>query len=499
MNKKEALKIYRTQNEKIAAYSLLMATAGFDRMTIAPKDGSAYRNRMFSIISGEMYTLRTQKDYIDAILYLADQKIDEVTDRDIALAKKSIENIIKFTKEEMMEYSLAEMTANDKWLEAKLSNDYSIFEPHLKKLIELNKKMANRRNPKADPYDVLLDDFEEGMDRKKYDAFFSLIRKELLPLIKKIDKKKGMIDDSFLYKYYPAEKQALFMKDAMKYLGFSSNWGYMGLTEHPFTSGFSRNDVRVTTSYDEHNITAAIFSLVHECGHAFYEHQVDPKFDKYPFIRNMSSGMHESQSRFFENYLARRRSFFVTLYPKLQSYFPENLGNVSLDDFIRAANVSKCSLVRTEADELTYPIHILIRYELEKDIFKGKISLDELEKAWDDKYMKYLGIKAEKVSDGILQDVHWSESYYGYFPTYALGSAIGAQLFYKMKQDLDVDELLSKGQFKKITDYLKKNVQRYGALYNFEQIVKMATGEDFDPHYYIDYLKEKYCALYKIK
>jgi len=499
MNKKQALKIYRDQNEKIAAYGLMLATAGFDRMTIAPVGGAPYRNRMLSIIQGELFELETDKDYVQAILTLSETDLGEVGNRDISLAKKSLEDVLKFTKEETMEYSYALMNAYDAWYKAKTSENYEIFRPHLMKLIEMTKYRAKKRDPKKDPYDLLLDDFEEGMNRQKYDEFFSLIREELLPLIKKIDKKKGYIDDSFLYKYYPAEKQALFMKDAMKYLGFSSDWGYMGTTEHPFTSGFSKNDVRVTTNYDEHNVTAAIYSLIHECGHAFYEHQVDAKYEKYPHIRNMSSGMHESQSRFFENYLGRRRSFFVKLYPRLQELFPENLGNVSLDDFIKAANVSKCSLIRTDADELTYPVHILIRYELEKEIFSGKADLDKLDQLWDEKYEKYLGIKAQKPSDGILQDVHWSEAYIGYFPTYALGSAIGAQLFHKMKEDLDVDALLEKGQFKKITDYLHKNVQHDGALYTFEQIVKRATGEDFDPHYYIDYLKEKYKALYNIK
>lgn len=499
MNKKEAMKIYKDQIRKMQAYHLMLATAGFDRLTIAPKDGSEYRNEMISIIDGELYALQTDPKYVEAVLFLADQDLGKVMNRDIFLAKKSLEDVLKFTREEIMEFSLAMMKGNDDWYEAKMKDDYSIFKDQLLKLIDLSKKRAHKRDPKKDPYDIYLDDFEEGMDRKKYDRFFSLIRKELLPFIKKIDRKQDMIDDSFLYLYYPAEKQVLFMKDIMDYLGYSSSWGYMGLTEHPFTNGFSRNDVRVTTNYDEHNISAAIFSLIHECGHAFYEHQVDPKYDDLIFIRYMSSGMHESQSRFFENYLGRRKSFFKLLYPKLQGYFPENLGNVSLDDFIRAVNKSKCSLIRTEADELTYPVHILIRYELEKLIFAGKADLEHLDELWDEKYEKYLGVKAKKASEGILQDIHWSDASFGYFPTYALGSAIGAQLLHQMEKDLDLDDLLEKGKFRKITDYLKKNVQHCGALYTFDEILQSATGESFDPDYYIRYLKNKYTKLYNIK
>ena len=499
MNKKEALKIYYDQLEKIKAYRLVLSTTYFDRTTIAPSKGADYRNKMISIVGGEVFALQTDPKFIEAVLYLSKLDLGQLVNRDIQIAKKGLEEVIKFTKEESMEFSLASMQSYDAWHKAKNTDNYKLFKPHLLKMIDLTKKRVNKRNPKAIPYNVLLDDYEEGMDIKKYDEFFALIKKELLPLIKKIDKKKNHIDDSFLYKYYPADKQALFMKEVLKFLKFDNTWGYMGETEHPFTNGLSRNDVRITTNYDEHNISAAIYSTIHEAGHAYYEHQVDPKYDKHFFLHDMSSGMHESQSRFFENYLGRRKSFFKTLYPKLQKIFPENLKDVSLDDFIAAVNVSKCSLIRTDADELTYPIHILIRYELEKDIFSGKADLKNLDKVWKKKYKEYLGIDVPNDTDGILQDVHWSEAMFGYFPTYAFGSAIGAQLLHKMEKDLDIDDLLSKGKFKVITDYLKNNVQKYGSLYNYDQILKLATNESFKPKYYINYLKKKYSKLYNIK
>ncbi|MBQ6334361.1 MAG: carboxypeptidase M32 [Erysipelotrichaceae bacterium] len=499
MNKKEAISFYKQHIKKIKAYRLVLSTTLFDRRTIAPKDGNAYRNEMLPIVQGEVYQLQTDPKYIETVLYLAELDLGEVMNREISLAKKSLENTLKFTKEEMMEFSMTEMMANDAWLKAKKNNDYGTFEPGLVKLIELRKKQAQKRDPKKNAYDIFLDDFQEGMDRKKYDHFFSLVKKELLPLIKKINRKQDLIDDSFLYKYYPVELQAKFSKDILDYINFSSDWGYLGETEHPFTNGLCRNDIRITTHYYDHNIAAAIYSVIHEAGHGFYGHQVDPKFDDYMFLSHASSGMHESQSRFLENYIGRRRSFFKLLYGKLQEYFPENLENVSLDQFIAAVNVSKCTLIRTAADELTYPIHIMIRYELEKDIFAGKADLSKLDELWDEKYQKYLGIHADNVSEGILQDIHWSNASFGYFPTYALGSAIGAQLMHKMQEDIDVDAILEKGQFKKITDYLKKNVQCYGNLYDFEEVLMRSTGENFNPQYYIDYLKNKYSAIYKIK
>ena len=498
MNKKEALKIYKEYMEKLNAYGLLMATTYFDKSTIAPSAGSDYRNNKMSFMGGEMYTIQTDPKLIEAITYLSSQDLGQLRNRDIAMAKKGLNNILKFTKEEQMQFSLASMEGFDTWQKAKKDNKYKMFEPKLLKLIELTKQRAKKLNPKIKAYDVLLDDYEEGMTIKKYDEFFSLIKKELLPLIKKIDKKKNYIDDSFLYKYYPAEKQAKFMEVLKQYLGFDSSWGYMGVSEHPFTMGISRDDVRITTAYDEHNITAAIYSFIHECGHAFYEHQID-KYETYYTLDQVSSGMHESQSRFFENYLGRRESFFKLIYPKLQEIFPENLRNVSLKQFIKAVNVSKCSLIRTDADELTYPIHILIRYEMEKDIFANKIDLRNLNNIWKKKYKEYLGIDVKKDSDSLMQDVHWSEAMFGYFPTYALGSAAGAQLLNKMEKDLDIDKLLESGKFKVITDYLKKNVQRYGALYTMDEILLKATGKKFDPKYYINFLKKKYSKLYDIK
>ena len=499
MKKNEALKIYNAQNEKINAYYLALSTTSFDKDTIAPKKGTSYRNRMLSILYGEAFDAETDPKYIEAIKTLKEYDLGFEKNREIALTLKSLENTIKFTKQEAMEFDLAMMEATDAWEIAKHTNKYKKFEPHLQKLIEMSKLRAAKRNNKIKAYDLYLDDYEEGMDIKQYDEFFGLIKKELLPLIKEVNNNQDKVNDSFLYKYYPRAKQEQFMDELNKYLRFDKSWGYMGVSEHPFTNGFSQNDVRITTKYNEHNISSCIFSIIHEVGHAYYEHQVNTKYQETSIKKMISSGMHESQSRFFENYLGRRKSFWVKLYPKLQEIFPENLGDVSLDEFVRAINVSKSSLIRCDADELTYPIHILIRYEIEKDIFEGKLSDKDLNKVWNKKYKEYLGIDVDSDTNGILQDIHWSGASFGYFPTYALGSAIGAQLIHHIEKQFDLDEVLAKGKFNVITDYLKKNIQCYGALYDYNTILKMAVGEKFNPKYYINYLKKKFKKLYNIK
>ena len=288
------------------------------------------------------------------------------------------------------------------------------------------------------------------------------------------------------------------MEHLLDYLAYDKSWGYQNETEHPFTDWVCENDCRTTTKYLEDNMVSAIFSTIHECGHAWYEHNIDPKYDGMILSNGVSSGMHESQSRLCENYLGRSKAFWEANYDKLTECFPDLLGGVSLDDFIKAVNVSTPSLVRTEADELTYPMHILIRYEIEKGLFDGTISTEGLDKTWADKYEEYLGIRPEHARDGILQDVHWSDASFGYFPTYALGSAFAAQFMDSMRKDIDVDSYLREGRYAEIEGWLREHIHRYGCRYNADEIMLKATGKPFDVNYYLDYLEDKYTKLYNL-
>ncbi len=497
MSLEEKLTELKKWEFKKSAYELLMSTAYFDDETIAPKGGQAYRYERLALMSGEIYKISSDPK-IKALLYeLKDEQIDEVTRRKVKLLLKSFEDLEKIPQEVYEQFTKLSLESQSAWAKAKSANDYGIFKPYLLKIIAYQKKMALYRRPDSDPYETMLDDYEEGMDKKSYDEFFALIKKELLPLIKAI-MKKAAIKDDFIHAYYPKDKQALLMNDINKLLGFDGSWGYMGVSLHPFTSGFSNNDVRVTTSYDEYNISSAIYSIIHEVGHAFYEHQMDESFEG-TILKNVSSGMHESQSRFLENYIGRKKSFIKNYYPKLVSLFKENLEDVSLNEFYKAINIAKPSLIRTDADELTYPIHILIRYEIEKGIFDESIDIENLDKVWNQYYKEYLGVDVTGDDVGILQDIHWSSGSFGYFPTYALGSALAAQILHYMEKEKDVETLLEKGDLKAITDYLKDKIHRYGALYDLDTLLEKSFGERFNPRYYIDYLKDKYMALYDLK
>ena len=499
MKNNKSLKIYDDTNRKLSAYYTLISVTHFDKDTVAPKKGNRKRNEALALMSGEVYSIETDQKYLDAIKDLSKQDLGFDKNRELQLRIKALEDVLKFSKEETMAYTQAVINANDSWMKARQHKDYKYFEKDLHKLIDLTRERLKRIDDKKDPYDILLDNYQEGMNRKKYDIFFKRIKEELIPLIKEVSAKQEMVDDSFLHKYYPAAKQREFAKILLKFLHFDQSWGYMGESEHPYTTSICEDDTRITTRFMENDVSAAIFSIIHETGHAYYDHQVEKKYQSTMIHDAISMGVHESQSRFNENYIGKRRSFWVKLYPELVKIFPENLKDVSLDDFIRAINRSCPSFIRTEADELTYPIHILIRYEIEKGIFDGSIDLKDLPEIWNQKYKEYLGLDVKNDYEGILQDIHWSQASFGYFPTYALGSAIGAQLIDKMEKEMDIDALLEKGKYPEVQKWLKEKIQKYGALYTYDELLKLATGKKFSADHYIKYLKNKFKKLYKIK
>jgi len=256
--------------------------------------------------------------------------------------------------------------------------------------------------------------------------------------------------------------------------------------------------VRITNRYIENNLESAIFSVIHETGHALYEMNIDDSITLTPVGTGASMGMHESQSRFFENIIGRSEAFWTPIYQKLVDTFPENLKNVSLKQFIKGINKAEPSLIRTEADELSYPLHIIIRYEIEKMIFSGEADVDKLPEIWNKKYEEYLGITPTSYSNGVLQDTHWSYGEFGYFPSYAIGSAVAAQLYAKIREIMPFEDYLKEGNLTPIREFLRDNIHKYGATKNTNQILMEVTGEEFNADYYVNYLKEKYEKLYEL-
>ncbi len=497
MTKEELLKKYEEWVLKMSAYQMALAIIGVDKQTVAPKAGNEYRDLRTSILSGEAFSIQTDPEMKDVLEALLKEDIDGDTRRAVELYYKEMMNIMSIPKDFFVEHSNLVNESYNAWLEAKTKDDYSIFAPYLTKVIEDSKKIYSYRNSTESLYNQMLDDFEPGMNEEKYDQFFNKVKERLVPLIQKVVNAK-QVETDFLYQNYPVEDQKAFSKELLKYLHFDEEWGYQNETEHPFTSWTCENDCRTTTKYLPNNLPSAILSTVHEVGHATYEHDIDPKYDGMILSNGVSSGMHESQSRLFENYLGRTVSFWKANYPTLLKYFPKQLEGISVEKYVDAINASTPSLIRTEADELTYPMHILIRYEIEKGLFNGTIPVEKLNETWNKMYKEYLGVDVPNDRDGILQDVHWSDGSFGYFPTYALGSAFSAQFMKAMRKDIDVDKLLENNQFDEIIAWLKERIHQYGCRYTADEIMLKATGEPFNPDYYLDYLEEKYTKLYNL-
>jgi carboxypeptidase Taq len=358
-------------------------------------------------------------------------------------------------------------------------------------------KFAGYYNPDLAPYDALLNEYEEGLTMETLDKFFSQLRSAIVPLLEKIVKAEP-IDNSFLFKPYPIEKQKELAAYLMQVLDMDRNYCAISESEHPFTSGFNNKDVRITTHYYEDAPTFAMYSTIHEGGHAIYEMDCDDCYNYTVLSGGASMGIHESQSRFYENLIGRSKAFTHFLFPKLKELFPEQLEGVDAEQFYRAVNKVEPSLIRTEADELTYCLHIMVRYEIEKQLISGKLKVKDVPATWNKLYKEYLGIDVPDDTNGCLQDVHWAGGSIGYFPSYALGSAYGPQMLACMEKEVgEIYTDVAKGDLTKARHWLQEKIHRFSALYKPGELFEKCCGK-FDAKYYVDYLTEKYTALYNL-
>lgn len=487
--------------EKHMALQTALALFDWDDATLAPKEAGEYTAKVIGILSEEDFLCLTNpqvKKILEAFEAKADSNKDEIECAIVRKVKKNLKKTEAIPKEEKRAYAELQSKSQKAWQKAKKEDDFSIFAPYLKEILEYSKKFAQYGSTEEQSgYDVLLDDYEETFSVEVLDRFFAKLKTEIIPLLQKIQK-QPQIEDSFLYQKYEIEKQKEFNRFLAEYMGFDFNRGVMAESEHPFTTGWHNHDVRITTHYYEDNLASAIFSTIHESGHAIYEQGIEDRYTQTVLGEGASCGIHESQSRFMENMIGRSRAFWVPIYGKLVEMFPEQLGEVSLDQFVAAINRVQADEIRTEADELTYCLHIMVRYELEKQMINGEVEVEELPQLWNQKYQEYLGVTPKSDAVGILQDVHWSMGSIGYFPSYALGNAFAAQIYARMQKEMDVEAELSNGNIKAVREFLHGYVHRYGAFKEAREILKEATGEEFNPDYFIDYLKEKYGKLYGI-
>ncbi|MDO4690070.1 MAG: carboxypeptidase M32 [Fusobacterium sp.] len=476
-----------------------LALVSWDLETRAAKRARKLLSDLSADLSMKEYNISTSEEFIKLVNNLNQIK-DELSDiekREVVLSLEEIEKMKKIPANEYEEYSRLIAINQGIWEEAKRKKDFSIVKENLEKIFDYNKKFGNyRRKTEKSIYDVLLNDYERGMDSQKLDLFFAELKKELVPLLKKIQEKRSKKSNK-LEVEIDKNTQFEFAKYLAEYLGFDFERGILDISEHPFTLNLNKNDVRITTKNIKNLPFSTIFSTIHEVGHAIYEQQIGDELVDTLLCSGGSMGLHESQSRFFENILGRSEEFWMAIYEKAKEFYPF-LRNIEFSEFHREINTVNTGLIRVEADELTYSLHIMLRYELEKLIFADELRIDDLPKIWSEKMEKYLGVKPENDSEGLMQDVHWYAGLIGYFPSYAIGNAYSAQIYNVMKKDIDVAQALKKGEIYKIRKWLEEKIHRFGKLKETETLIKELTGEELNAKYYVDYLKEKYTKLYNL-
>lgn len=401
----------------------------------------------------------------------------------------------KFVKE------LAEVTskAQSIWAEAREKNDFSLFLPHLSHVVKLKKEEARLVGYENSPYDALLDTYEPGMKTVEAAEVLGDLKDFLIPFLKKINSSKEKWDHKIFRGNFPIEKQMRFNESVAQKIGFDFDAGRLDKSTHPFTQGIHPHDVRITTRYKKDNVFYALGSTIHEAGHGLYEQNLSAKQFGTPLAQSISMGIHESQSRLWENNVGKSREFWKYFYPKLKKEFPTPFNTVNAHDFYNTINSVQPSFIRTEADEVTYNLHIILRFEIEKDIIEGTIDLKELPRIWNSKFEDYFGLKVPSDSLGVLQDIHWSCGLFGYFPTYSLGNLYAAQFYATMnKQIPGLKNKISKGDFTEIKHWLNKNIHIHGRTYSAPALLKKVTGETLHSAYFNSYIERKYKDIYKL-
>ncbi|MFK4302362.1 carboxypeptidase Taq [Paenibacillus sp. RC254] len=488
---------------KIKSYGEAVGLMHWDLRTGAPRKGVDIRSETLGMLSTEMFKLIISDEMGQLLqFFTAEDKLEQLEDNDRRLVEESRKNYElnrSVPADRYREYSVLAAQAESKWEDAKEHSDFAGFEPYLSKIVEMKREFIGYWGIKNTEYDTLLDQYEPDMTVEKLDAVFDRLKKRLVPLLSKIQASPNQPDKSFLDGVFDVKQQEKFGLFILRQMGYDFDAGRLDESVHPFATGLNPGDVRITTHYLQDDVTSAIFSSLHEGGHALYEQNIAPELAGSLLSEGTSMGIHESQSRLWENMIGRSRAFWDRYYADLQKHFPDRLAKVTAEQFYLAVNRVENSLIRIEADELTYNLHIIIRYEIEKMLFNEKLDVKRLPEVWNAKYKEYLGLLPPDDGHGVLQDVHWSGGDFGYFASYSLGNMYAAQILATLRKELpNLDELISAGELEPIKQWLTERIYRYGKSRTPSELIVAITGEDLNPDYLADYLEEKYTSIYKL-
>ncbi len=470
--------------KKVWALDHALALMGWDLETYMPQEGSKYRGEA----NAQLLTLRRNEmmKFADKVDKIDEEKLDDKEKGIVRILRREIKYYRAVPKE--VDEELARLTSEAfiAWSKAKNESNFSLFKPYLEKIVELEKKIAESLGYEKHPYNALLDLYEEGFTVDDADRIFSSLLPELKSILEKI------LSSNYYPKHHPLEDMTYDIEvmkrvneEIINILEMPKNAFRLDISPHPFTQRISAGDVRITTRYEGKDFRATMFSVIHESGHAIYELQIDPELEMTPVGKGVSSGVHESQSRFWENIIGRSREFVNIIYPLIKRFLDLKYDE---EEIYKYFNVVRPSLIRVDADEVTYNLHIAIRYEIEKKLIAGELKVEEIPSLWNELSEKYLGIKPKNDAEGALQDVHWSGGSFGYFPTYTIGNVVAGMIYAKF----NVLEKVREKKFNEIKDYLKEKIHKYGAIYPPKVLLSKSFGDTYNPEYLIRYLKEKY-------
>jgi len=497
---------YEELIRRVKEISLLESTASilhWDQRTYMPPKGSAHRAEQFALLAGMVHEKSTSpvlgellaavegSDLVSeqgSVPAVNVREIRRTYDRDIRVPQALVEELARVTSQ-----------SRDVWVEARQRSDFFRFRPWLERVVELKRQEADALGYATVRYDALLEDYEPGETAAHLSELFAGLREELVPLVQAVQASGRCPDVSILRREYPIERQEIFGREAAAAMGFDFEAGRLDTTEHPFCCGVGPGDTRLTTRYARHDFGDGFFSIVHEAGHGIYDQGLDPAHYGTPMGEPISLAIHESQSRLWENLVGRSRAFWEYFFPRARRCFPEALENADADAFYAAINLCRPSLIRVDADEVTYNLHILVRFELEQGLLTGDLPAADLPEAWNAAFGRYLGLTPPNDAQGCLQDTHWSEGAIGYFPTYALGNLYSAQFFEQARIDLgDLEPRFARGDFNPLKAWLNANVHRHGQRYRAADLVRTVTGKPLSHRSFITYLRTKYASLYGI-
>lgn len=494
------IKDFYEYNKEISKFKAAYALVEWDMRTKMPPKAAMDRAEVAGKLARTMFEMGTSPKMAAFVEYFnrpqINDKLNDVDRRNVYLATKDYRRISSIPADEFEKFTIACSKGESVWQEARSESNFPKFKPYLEEIVGYLKKFVEYYGYEKNKYDALLEDYEPSITTDDLKNIIDGLKKDLVPFIKDINSKGKKPDTSILKGSFEKSSQEKLSREVLNSMGYDFQSGRIDETAHPFTIGMGYGDVRVTTNYHVDDFTSAFFSSMHEGGHALYEQGISENYKWMQIYNGASMGIHESQSRTWENLVGRSYSFWKFFFPKLQEIFPQ-FKKSSIDDFYRAINVTEPNLIRIEADEVTYNLHIMIRFEIEEALINDRIKVEDLPAVWNEKIKSYLGLDVPDDAHGVLQDVHWSGGQIGYFPSYMLGNLYASQFFFTAKKEIpDFEEQIASGNLKVLREWQREKIHKFGALYDPKELLMKVTKEPLNHKYFMDYVKDKFSKIY---